>query len=458
VSGAQANELPAALSRRRFLLGAGALAGTAAVGVGIDRLLATASGQSVPRVALAPPPPGLPVRQHAWAATLASDADGDPIAPRFDRLLFFDVRGTPGPHHARLLEAALRTLERAYRWGPGGLLFTAGWGPRYFTEVLHTSSPIPEARALSSFELPSIDGYHLCLHLACNDPGRLADVEAALRHGARLPAADGPLDLSRALQWRETRTGFVGAGLPFAHQDVGGIPPSRPVTRSAPLFMGFKSNLRKNQATEDDTTIQSGPFAQGTTMAVSYMRLRLDSWYEDLDESERVARMYAPQVTPAMADRFTTDARSDPRGLSAAINRYGVIGHSQSSATIRRHGRPIILRRDFNTVDGGQAGLHFVSVQRTIDDFVTTRRAMNQSGAQLQNPAVTDTVNNGINEFIFVLRRANYILPSRAERAFPLLPGASAASPDDVGETRGPRSTRRRYSDSYLNEMASRTL
>ena len=37
-----------------------------------------------------------------------------------------------------------------------------------------------------------------------------------------------------------------------------------------------------------------------------------------------------------------------------------------------------------------------------------------------------ETVNNGINEFIFVLRRANYILPSRAQRSFPLLPGRAA--------------------------------
>jgi hypothetical protein len=41
--------------------------------------------------------------------------------------------------------------------------------------------------------------------------------------------------------------------------------------------------------------------------------------------------------------------------------------------------------------------------------------------AQLQNPAITDTVNNGINAFIFVLKRANCILPPRSGRSFPLL-------------------------------------
>ena len=187
--------------------------------------------------------------------------------------------------------------------------------------------------------------------------------------------------------------------------------------------MGFKSDLKRNQATEDDVAIPTGPFADGTTMHVSYMRLRLDSWYQDLGQRGRVARMYAPQVSPGEAARFTTDAASDPQLLNQAIRRYGVIGHAQTSARARRNGRPIILRRDFNTVDGGQAGLHFVSVQRTIADFVTTRTAMNAASAQLANPAIGDTVNNGINEFIFVLKRANYILPARPDRSFPMLPG-----------------------------------
>ena len=46
---------------------------------------------------------------------------------------------------------------------------------------------------------------------------------------------------------------------------------------------------------------------------------------------------------------------------------------------------------------------------------------MNAAAAQLQNPAITDTVNNGINEFIFVLKRANYIVPRARHRSFPLL-------------------------------------
>jgi hypothetical protein len=414
------------LTRRRFLLRAGALAAAgAAAAVGLDRALG--HSRSVPAVALGSQPAGLPASQHAWTATLGRDQFGNPIAPRYDRLLFFDVEGEATPASARLLEAALRTLERAYRWGPSGLLFTVGWGPSYFERSLGIDAPIPRAKALSNFELPTIDSYDLCLHLACDEDERLSAVEAALTGSEPLAGVDGPLELSPALRWRETRTGFAGAGLPARHQAVGGIPAGNPVPKDSPLFMGFKSGLRKNQATEGDVTIADGRFANGTTMQVSYMRLRLESWYGQMGERERVALMYAPQVTPRQVEHLTTDAAGDPALLGEAINRYGMIGHAQSSARARRNGRPLIIRRDFDTVDGGQAGLHFVSIQRTIEDFVTTREAMNASSAQLDNPAITDTVNNGINAFTFVLKRANYILPARAERSFPLLPGRDRA-------------------------------
>jgi len=431
---------PAWLTRRRFLLGAGTTVGVGAAAgahVGIDRALGAGPATpgapvvpGVPEVELAAQPAGLPARQHAWTAYLAVDRQGNPIPPRFDRLLFFDVVDAPRPACARLLEAALRTLERTFPWRPSGLLFTAGWGPAYFTDVLRVAPPIPPAEALSDFEQPAIDDYHLCLHIASDDETRLAQVEAALTGGAPLPhSADaaGPLDISAALRWRETRTGFVGAGLPAERQHTGGIPGGRPVPVDAPLFMGFKSGLKRNQATEDDVTIPDGPFAGGTTMHASYLRLRLDTWYAQLSQGERVARMYAPQVTQEQVNRFTTDAESDPSLLGQAISRYGVIGHAQTSATARRKGRPIIARRDFDSTDGGQAGLHFVALQAAIEDFVATRTAMNADGAQLRNPSITDTVNNGINEFIFVTKRGNYLLPARAERSFPLLPGRAAA-------------------------------
>ena len=402
------------LSRRRFLIGAGGLA-VAAVAAGCASDTHRTSGGASPLVALPEQTPGLPARQHAWEAYLAKDEFGNAVAPRFDRLLFFNVRGKPTPAYARTLEASLRELERAYPWSHTGLLFTASWSPDYFERVLRTRSPIPRATGLSEFEQPTIDTYDLCLHLACDDEARLQTVERELTG-----------KLSSILSWRQTRTGFTGAGLPAAHQRVSGIPAGDPVSKTTPLFMGFKSSLKKNQATEDAVTIEGGAFDQGTTMAISYMTLSLESWYRDLSYAQRVALMYSPQTTPADVAKFTTDAESNPGQIGQAIREHGVIGHSQASATARVNNRPLILRRDFDTVDQAQAGLHFVSLQRDIADFVKTRTAMNQAAAQQINPAVTDTVNNGINAFIFVLKRANYLIPSRADRAFPQLAGRAA--------------------------------
>jgi hypothetical protein len=360
------------------------------------------------------------MHQHAWNSVLDRDEYGNHVAPRFHRLLFFELNGRPTVDAARRLENILLELERRYPWGPDGLLFVTAWGPRYFERGLRVRSPVEHPRALASFELPALDAYDLCLHLACDHEQRLAAVESALTQGQPIRGM-ASLDLRPILSWHETRTGFVGSGLPAQHQGVAGIPAGKPVAQSSPLYMGFKSGLTRNQASEDAVTIGRGPFRDGTTMHVSRMRLRLASWYAFLDERDRVARMYAPQVTPARAARFTTDAASAPQKLGEAARRFGVVGHAQASAQARRNGRPRILRRDFDTVDGDEAGLHFVSLQRTIDDFVATRKAMNASRAPSLNPGITDTVNNGINEFIFVTHRANYLVPPRSMRSFPLV-------------------------------------
>lgn len=395
------------------------------VGVGARRAAAK------PRLKLVPlgrQPDRLPARQHAWNAHLAKDAYGNSLAPQFDRLLFFDVRGRPTPAHARLLESRLRTLERHFHWSHKGLLFTVSWGPSYF-RLLGMPAPIPRATELSSFEHPLIDSYHLCIHLAADDEQRLREVEAALVHGSKLDGVSGSLSLRPALIWWETRTGFTGVGIPAARQNVRGIPTGNPVAPSSPLFMGFQSGLRKNQATEDDVTIKDGPFAGGTTLHVSYMREQLNGWYRKLSEQDRTALMFSPETTPAIEERIVedrADTTADTKGLITAIRQYGMIGHSQATAQARKHGRPLIIRRDFNTTDSGYAGLHFVAIQRSIQDFVVTRNAMNASGAHNINKKITATRNNGINAFIKVRRRGNYIMPSRADRSFPLLPGRAS--------------------------------
>lgn len=406
------------LSRRAFLIAtAGAGIGAAAGAVAIDRL------GDLPAVELPPAKLGLPVRQHAWNAVLRTDACGTPQLPVYNRLVFFDLAHRPNKKAARYVEAALRHLESRFAWDASGLLFEMGWGPAYFNQI-GVDPPIPKPTSLSDFETPELDAYGAVLHLSSDDADTLDRVQAALTGGAHLPGLDGPVDLRPALRWRETRTGFTGPGIPAAHQNVRGIPETRPVPPQAPLFMGFKSGFHKNQATEDDVTIPHGPLAGGTTLHASISRLDLSGWYRLLDQPGRVARMFAPQLPPPKVDKLTDEAPTFAQQTKSTARQQGLVGHLQLAARARRNNRPVILRRDFDTVDGGQAGLHFVSLQRSIQDFIDTRKAMNGAKLVGAHPALKPRVNNGIKEFFIVRRRANYLIPPRPQRAYPLLPGS----------------------------------
>ena len=161
--------------------------------------------------------------------------------------------------------------------------------------------------------------------------------------------------------------------------------PAAPVPADSPLLLGFHSGLRRNQATEAEITIPAGPLAGGTTMHVSRINLDLERWYE-LDGPRRSALMYAPTVTPRQAARFSDDAPADFERLPATARRHGVVGHAQAAARARLDGRPRINRRDFVTFDDGIPGTHFVSLQRTLEDFNATRAVMNAADGPAPSP------------------------------------------------------------------------
>jgi hypothetical protein len=344
-----------------------------------------------------------PEAQHAWEDTYATDTLGRPLPPRFHRLVMLDVTRTPAPGDAVRLEQALRRIEDRHPHGPEGLLMLLGWGPGYFARHAEIAAPVSRPLALARGEHAALQDIDACLHLASDDEDRLDDAVALLWDNDRHPR--------HRLRVREVRTGLVGAGLPARVALA-------PVPVNSPLLLGFHSGLRRNQATEAEITIPTGPLAGGTTMHVSRINLDLEGWYGQ-DRARRTALMYAPTVTPRQAAQFSEDAPADFEHLPATARRHGVVGHAQAAARARLDGRPRINRRDFVTFDDGIPGTHFVSLQRTLEDFNATRAVMNAADGAHHHPAVGQRANNGINAFMDVVSRATFAVPPRSRRAYP---------------------------------------
>ena len=378
-------------------------------------------------------PESLPVRQHAWNAFLSTDDHGNHVAPRHHVLQYLSYRGagTPSATDREHVESALRTLERAYEWSNEGLLFTIGYSPAYvdrFDASLSATVDLPEPRSLSSLEDPALDRTDALLHLASDRPEVLLRVEEAL-FGDRdeLNGVSVDDDLTTAFERVDRRTGFVGEGLPAEKQaGVRGIPDSNPVPEEAPLFMGFRSSFRRNQATEDRVTIENGPFAGGTTQHVSKLRLQLEVWYEQDSHYQRVAKMFSPkhaeeELVGTVGERLTDSALIDDEVSERTIEdarQFGMVGHAQKVARVRGDGPPLLLRRDFDSTADGEAGLYFLSLQRGIGDFERTREPTN--GADVAGTsAVGARLNNGILQYVFVQRRGNFLLPPRPSRTLP---------------------------------------
>jgi hypothetical protein len=345
-----------------------------------------------------------PEAQHAWEDTYATDELGRPRPPRFHRLVMLEVTRTPAPADAARLERALRRLEDHHPHRPDGLLMLLGWGPGYFARHAEIAAPVSRPVALARGEHAILHDIDVCLHLASDDEDRLDDAMAALLW-------EDDVGRRHPLRVREVRTGLVGAGLPAR---IAGAP----VPVDSPLLLGFHSGLHRNQATETEITIPAGPLAGGTTMHVSRINLDLERWYEQ-DGARRAALMYAPTVTPTQAARFSDDAPADFERLPAIARRYGLVGHAQAAARARLDGRPRINRRDFVTFDDGIPGTHFVSLQRTLEDFNATRAVMNAADGPHHHSGVGLRANNGINAFMDVVSRATFAVPPRAQRAYP---------------------------------------
>lgn len=369
-------------------------------------------------------------RQHAWNETLETDEHGTHRLPRHHAFLYvhLSVADEPTDADRQQAEEALSVLDRAYERSPDGLVYSVGYSPAYFDRYGERPAGVelPDPRPLSGFETPDLDTQDALFHLASDRADVLLEAEEAL-FGDRTEA-NGVEAIAFPAEVADRRTGFIGRGMPAERADeVDGIPADAEVPEAAKLFMGFDAGFVGNQATEERVTIQSGPFAGGTTKHVSSIHQRLDRWYRDNDHDGMVARLFGTHQVgeiEGVGDNVGADsgvAVERLEELLSAADEHGVVGHAQKMARANRDedGQPLTLRRHVESTDDGVASLHFPSLQREISTFEAVREAMNGADIARETPAIRQRVNNGILRYLFVRNRGNFLVPPRELRALP---------------------------------------
>ena len=419
-------------SRRRFLKAALAVGGASALSACLDRV----GDEPIPQGT--DDPSALPDRQFAWNDSLASDDGGNVVLPEHHLFLYLTYdNGTssdvPAAADREHLEAALRTIERAYEWSNEGVVFDIGYSPAYFDRFeasLPDSVDLPPPRRLTPVDTPTLDDQDVLLQLASDRSDALLDIKQTLfGNGATLNGVDVEGRLGDVFEIADRRTGFIGPGLPAANQGVGGIPEDGPVPEDAPLFMGFKAGLAQNQASEASVAIPEGPFAGGTTKHVARIRQQLDKWYTENSHDEMVAKLFSPRLAEEGAVEGVGNNLGDDSGITEEIYEridetaaeFGLVGHAEKAARGNRDddGNVRTLRRHVESTDDDNASLHFPSYQQAIGEFEAVQEAMNGTDLVGDHPTIQPRVKNGIFRYIFVENRGNFLVPPRSLRAFP---------------------------------------
>lgn len=429
------------IPRRQFVRTAVAIGGASALAACVERersLLGSDERDTPSATANARFPTGSPdarpASQHKWNKFLVRDSAGNTVPPQHQLVLGLSYEGAipPTDDDREKVEAAFDTLDRALQWGTGGnvgatfnrgLLFLVGYAPSYFTSVgeVPTALMHPETLLEEVGEDPTkTDGFDAVVALTSDIGSIVLSAEQALlgkRNQLNGVTVEGTL--TEAFSVAERRTGFAGRGLPADKLDQEEIP------EQAPLSMGFKSGFTDSLPSEDQVTFPDGPFAGGTTLALSRLRLDLDNWYDGTHQ-ERVETMFCPHHDPAEVGPVGTnlgdDSGIDPTNvdnIETIAAEHGRLGHAQKVARARDEDfEPRILRRSegFATDAPEHTGFNFSSVQRSLDAFVAARKSMNSDEYDVDVPPEE----HGIIDYITTVDRGTYLVPPHANRALPI--------------------------------------
>ncbi len=352
----------------------------------------------------------------------------------------------------------MQAVEGAYAYAPAGVFALIAYGLPYFrayidqdlfaTHLPRMADDGATPALLDAIRFPSdpptilLEANDVVFQLRSDVLGHLRDVQRALfgRSGTLAGQPAPAADIADLFHVTSVRTGFAGAGLPRQMAQHAGLKVAIQIPPAAPLFMGFTSTQQIGEAKEVAvsfdgkrdpllqplTTARPGDyFAGGATLHVSHMFEDLDGWYA-LSYDERVARMFHlnAATTPG---RITIETHwLNPNTTEIDAQQHQVIGHNEAVQLGSRsaEGQALQLRVDFNTMDAldGDApapGLHFLAFTPGSRIFHQSRQGMDATDIAQRHGIPSHA--NGINAFLHVTRRQNFLVPPRAHRAFPLV-------------------------------------
>lgn len=450
------------ISRRRLLQATG---GALAAGAGAAALYKGLALIAPPaRRVVGPPRGGYPGGQYQ-IADYGVRVRPDPasavdviIPPVWNLVITATLTQAPGRREQQRLEAALQAVESAYPYAPTGVFALVAYGLPYFHTYVHQNlfaTHLPRMAddgvtpvLLDAIRFPSdppttvLETNDIVFHLRSDALGNLHDVQRALfGHSGALAGQPAPAaDIADLFHITSVRTGFVGAGLPRQMAERAALKVAVQIPPASPLFMGFTSTQQSGEAKEVAvsfdgkrdpllqplTTARPGDyFASGIALHVSHLIEDLDAWYA-LSYDERVARMFHLNAV-ATPGRITIETHwLNPNTTEIDAQQHRVIGHNEAVQLGSRsaEGQALQLRVDFNTMDAmdGDApasGLHFLAFTPGSRIFHQSRQGMDATDIAQRHSIPSHA--NGINDFLHVTRRQNFLAPPRAHRAFPLI-------------------------------------
>ncbi len=258
---------------------------------------------------------------------------------------------------------------------PSGLTITFGFGPELFTDAtgadrfgLASRTP-PLLTRLPRFAgdalVPASSGGELCIQACADDPQVAVH---AIRNLSRIAFGRA------ALRW--SQLGF-------------GRTSSTSTTQTTPRnLFGFKdgtANIKAEQTAAVDADVwvaaSDGPawMAGGSYLVARKIRMVIENWdHTQLGEQQRVIGRDKGQGAPLSGGSEFTEPDFHARGADGATRidqaAHVRLAHPDLNKGIR------LLRRGYNFVDGNDdlgrldAGLFFISFQRSPEQFITVQR------------------------------------------------------------------------------------